>query len=45
MLPYGNTLPTRNYEAKKNFCLMGIKYKMIHECPNARILYKKEFEG
>ena len=44
MLPEGNTLPTRNYDAKKILCLMGMKYKRIHACPNDCILDKKEFE-
>ena len=29
MLPKGNTLPDRNYEAKKVFCPMGLEYKKI----------------
>jgi len=44
MLPYGNTLPTRNYDAKKILCLMGMEYKRIHACPNDCILYRKQFE-
>ena len=44
MLPEGNTLPTRNYDAKKILCPMGMEYKRIHACPNDCILYKKEFE-
>jgi len=44
MLPEGNTLPTRNYDAKKILCLMGMAYKRIHACPNDCILYRKEFE-
>jgi len=44
MLHEGNTLPTRNYDAKKILCPMGIEYKRIHACPNDCILYKKEFE-
>jgi len=34
MLLEGNTLPNRNYEAKKILCLMGMEYKKIHSCPN-----------
>ena len=45
MLPYGNTLPTRNYDAKKILYLMGMEYKRIDACPNDCILYRKEFEG
>jgi len=41
----GNTLPIRNYDAKKILCLMGIEYKRIHACPNDCIPYRKEFEG
>jgi len=44
MLPEGNTLPNRNYEAKKIFCPMGMEYKKIHACPNDCILYRKYFE-
>ena len=44
MLPEGNTLPTRNYDAKKILCPMGMEYKRIHACPNDCILYRKEFE-
>ena len=45
MLPEGNELPKRNYEAKKMLCPMGLQYKKIHACPNDCILYRKEFEG
>ncbi|XP_058766672.1 uncharacterized protein LOC131640279 [Vicia villosa] len=44
MLPEGNTLPSRNYDAKKILCLMGMEYKKIHACPNDSILYRNEFE-
>ena len=44
MLLEGNTLPTQNYDAKKILCLIGMKYKRIHACPNNCILYRKEFE-
>ena len=44
MLPKGNTLPNRNYEAKKILCPMGMEYKKIHACPNDCILYRKDFE-
>ncbi|XP_027922699.1 uncharacterized protein LOC114180586 [Vigna unguiculata] len=42
MLPKGNTLPTRNYDAKKILCLMGMEYQKIHACPNDCVLYRKE---
>ena len=43
MLPEGNTLPNRNYEAKKILCPMGMEYKKIHACLNDCILYRKFF--
>ena len=44
MLPEGNTLPNRNYAAKKILCPMGMEYKKIHACPNDCILFRNEFE-
>jgi len=44
MLPEGNTMPNRYYEAKKILCPMGMEYVKIHACPNDCILYRKEFE-
>ncbi|XP_057422588.1 uncharacterized protein LOC130716624 [Lotus japonicus] len=44
MLPEGNTMPNRHYEAKKVLCPMGMEYEKIHACPNDCILYRKEFE-
>jgi len=44
MLSEGNTLPTRNYDAKKILCLMGMEYKRIHACPNDCILYRKNLK-
>jgi len=44
MLPEGNTLPNRNYEAKKILCSTGMEYKKIHAFPNDCILYRKYFE-
>ncbi|KAG2371826.1 uncharacterized protein HKW66_Vig0239470 [Vigna angularis] len=44
MLPDGNTLPNRNYDAKKILCPMGMEYKRIHACPNDCILYRNENE-
>ncbi|CAM8907697.1 unnamed protein product [Rhodiola kirilowii] len=43
MLPEGNTLPNRTYEAKKGMCHMGLEYKKIHACPNDCILYRNNF--
>ena len=42
MLPKGNTLPTRNYDAKKILCPMGMEYQKIHACPTDCVLYRKE---
>ncbi|CAK8562299.1 unnamed protein product [Lathyrus sativus] len=44
MLPEGNRLPNRNYEAKNILCPMGMEYKKIHACPNDCILYRNEYE-
>jgi len=44
MLLEGNTLPNRNYEAKKILFPMGMEYKKIHACPIDCILYRKDFE-
>ena len=41
MLLEPNTLPNRNYEAKKILCPMGMEYKKIHACPNDCMLYRK----
>ncbi|XP_058746975.1 uncharacterized protein LOC131619954 [Vicia villosa] len=43
MLPEGNVLPSRYYEAKKILCPMGLEYEKIHACPNDCILYRKEY--
>ncbi|GAU38745.1 hypothetical protein TSUD_158760 [Trifolium subterraneum] len=43
MLPEGNVMPNRHYEAKKILCPMGLEYEKIHACPNDYILYRKEF--
>ena len=45
MLPEGNTLPNRTYEAKKILCSMGLDYVKIHACRNDCILYRKEFKN
>jgi len=44
MLPDRNTLPNRNYAAKRILCPMGMEYKKIHACPNDCILYRKDFD-
>ena len=44
MLPEGNVMPSRYYEAKKILCPMGLEYEKIHACPNDCILYRKEYE-
>ena len=41
MLPEGNVMPSRYYEAKKILCQMGLEYEKIHACPNDCILYRK----
>ncbi|CAM8883581.1 unnamed protein product [Rhodiola kirilowii] len=43
MLPEGNTLPNRTYEAKKVICPMGLEYKKIHACPDDCILYRNAY--
>ena len=43
MLQKNNTLPIRNYEAKKILCPMGLEYKNIHACLNDCVLYRDEF--
>ncbi|CAM8885163.1 unnamed protein product [Rhodiola kirilowii] len=43
MLPEGNSLPNRTYEAKKVMCPMGLEYKKIHACPNDCILYRNAY--
>ena len=44
MLPLGNVLPRRNYEAKKMLSSVGMGYKKYHACPNDCMLYQKEDE-
>ncbi|XP_058769046.1 uncharacterized protein LOC131642899 [Vicia villosa] len=43
MLPDGNALPSRYYEAKKILCQLGLEHEKIHACPNDCILYRKEY--
>jgi hypothetical protein len=44
MLPDGNVLPRRTYEAKKMIKEIGMEYEKIHACRNDCILYRKLFE-
>ena len=44
MLPEGNELPLRTYEAKKIVCPLGLDVQKIHTCPNDCILYRGEYE-
>ena len=41
MLPKGNTLPTRNYDAKKILCPMGMKYQK-NSCMPKRLCLVQE---
>ena len=43
LLPPDNTLPERNYDAKKLLCPMGLDVEKIHACPNDCILYRNEY--
>ena len=40
ILPEGNTLPDSWREAKKVLHALGMKYEVIHACPNDCILYR-----
>ncbi|XP_074283081.1 uncharacterized protein LOC141607631 [Silene latifolia] len=44
ILPDGNELPKRTYDAKKILCPMGVDYVKIHACPNDCILYRKDYK-
>src|ERR1044072_5923977 len=44
MLPEGNVLPSRAYEAKQMLCSIGMSYERIHACPNDCILFRNEYE-
>jgi hypothetical protein len=44
MLPEGNVLPGRAYEAKQMLCSIGMSYERIHACPNDCILFRNEYE-
>jgi hypothetical protein len=39
MLPQGNIVPKRIYEAKQIICQLGLELKKIHVCTNDCILY------
>ncbi|XP_056688671.1 uncharacterized protein [Spinacia oleracea] len=43
ILPDGNLLPSRTYDAKKMLTSIGLGYERIHACPNDCILYRKEY--
>ncbi|XP_056691937.1 uncharacterized protein [Spinacia oleracea] len=43
ILPEGNLLPSRTYDAKKMLRSIGLSYERIHACPNDCILYRKEY--
>lgn len=45
MLPEGNTLSSRSYEANKILCPMDLDYIKINACHNDCILYRKEHEN
>ena len=42
LLPEGNTLPVKHYDAKKVLCPIGMEVKRIHVCPNDCVLFRKE---
>lgn len=43
LLPEGNVLPRRTYEAKQMLKSIGLVHNKIHACPNDCILYRKEY--
>ena len=43
LLPDGNVLPRRAYEAKQMLKSIGLVHDRIHSCPNDCILYRKEY--
>ena len=45
LLPDGNVLPVKTYEAKKLIRGVGMKYEKIHACPNDCILYRKLYQN
>ncbi|XP_074298117.1 uncharacterized protein LOC141628934 [Silene latifolia] len=44
ILPDGNELPKRTYDAIKILCPMGVDYVKIHASPNDCILYRKDYK-
>ncbi|XP_074266648.1 uncharacterized protein LOC141589927 [Silene latifolia] len=44
ILPDGNELPKRTYDAKKILYPMGVDYVKVHACPNDCILYRKDYK-
>lgn len=44
LLPEGNAMPDSIYSAKMLINSLGMKYEIIHACPNDCILYRKEHE-
>ncbi|XP_074314047.1 uncharacterized protein LOC141649251 [Silene latifolia] len=45
ILPDGNELPRRTYDAKKILCPMGVDYVKIHACRNdCSILFRKDYK-
>ncbi|KAK1405317.1 hypothetical protein POM88_004922 [Heracleum sosnowskyi] len=42
LLPDGNVIPRRTYEAKQMLKSIGLVHNRIHVCPNDCILYRKE---
>lgn len=43
ILPEGNTLPSSWKQAKKILRSIGMKYEIMHACPNDCILYRKQY--
>ncbi|KAL6557058.1 hypothetical protein OROHE_006934 [Orobanche hederae] len=43
LLPNGNVLPRRAYDAKQMLKSIGLVHNRIHACPNDCILYRKEY--
>ncbi|XP_031106272.1 uncharacterized protein LOC116010918 [Ipomoea triloba] len=44
MLVDRNELPKSTYDAKKILCSIGMRYKMIHACPNSCILFRNDYK-
>ena len=44
MLPLGNDMPTKTYDAKQVLRTTGLSYEKIDACPNDCILFRKEYE-